>query len=311
MILKVLTIVRQVLLFMRQAGRRGRHSLWVAGMSTKVVVELPLVIGVLADLAGNHPVHSRAPLKARAFVRVDRDNLDDLLRSIGPGLYLQIADRMHATREGTLSIALRFRSLDDFLPMGIAHQIPALAPLLREREALARSHSSPEPDRPGSSADPDRGRVAGRMADLDRAISAQVAEVVVHPTFQRLEAAWRGLHYLVTHSETGAALKIKVLDVAKEELADDLVRAVKFERSRTFQKVYDDVYDRFRGEPFGLLVGDYEFSHRPEDVALLGKIAKVAAASFAPFVAAASTQLLGIERWGDLTRLRLRPTRCK
>jgi type VI secretion system protein ImpC len=138
------------------------------------------------------------------------------------------------------------------------------------------------------------------MADLDRVISAQVAEVIIHPAFQRLEAAWLGLHYLVNQCETGETLKIKVLDVAREELEDDLAGAVEFERSLIFKKVHDDVYGRFRGEPFGLLVGDYEFSHRPEDGALLGKIAKVAAASFAPFVAAASTQLLGLERWGDL-----------
>jgi type VI secretion system protein ImpC len=269
-------------------------------MRTKVVVELPLVIGVLADLAGDHPVCRRTPLKQRAFARVDRDNFGDLFRSIGPGLNLEITDRTPPEGEGPLSIALRFMSIDDFMPMAIARQIPALKPLLGDREALARAWNSVEPDYPGPLPDPDRSRVAERMAELDRFISAQVAEVVVHPAFQRLEAAWRGLHHLVTHCETGEALKIKVLDVAKEELTDDLARAVGFERSLIFRKVYHDVYDRFRGEPFGLLVGDYEFSHRPHDVALLGKLARVAVASFAPLIAAASAKLLGLKRWGEI-----------
>jgi type VI secretion system protein ImpC len=269
-------------------------------MYTKIVVELPLVIGVLADLAGDHPAVPRTPWKERAFARVDRDNFGGFFRSIGPGLNLDLADRIRATGAGTLSIALRLQDINDFTPMGIARQIPELKPLLRERQAWASAQNPFESDDPGSSPDPDRSRGAERMAEVDRVISAQVAEVIIHPAFQRLEAAWRGLHYLVTQSETGETLKIKVLDVATQELADDLAGAVEFERSLIFQKVYDDVYGRFRGEPFGLLVGDYEFSRRPEDIALLGKIAKVAVASFAPFIAAASARLLGLDRWGEI-----------
>ena len=199
-------------------------------MDTKIVVELPLVIGVLADLAGDYPMVPRRQLKDRPFVPVDRDSFGDLFRWIGPGLNLEVANRVGAigsapTAVGTLAVALRFQDLDDFTPIGIARQIPALEPLLREREALAGARPVLAPDHPVSPSDSDEGRAAVRIADLDRVISAQVAEVIVHPGFQRLEAAWRGLHYLVTHSETGEALKIKVLDVAKQELADDLAPA--------------------------------------------------------------------------------------
>lgn len=274
-------------------------------MGTKIVVELPLVIGVLADLAGNYPMVPRRQLKERPFVPVDRDSFGDLFRQIGPGLNLEVANRVGATDGapagvGKLAVALRFQGLSDFTPTGIARQIPALEPLLREREALVRAQSASEPDHPGPLRNPDQSRTVERIAELDRLISAQVAEVIVHPGLQRLEAAWRGLHYLVTHSETSNALKIKVLVVAKQELAEDLARSVECERSVIFQKVYDDVYGRFRGEPFGLLVGDYEFNHRLDDIDLLGKIANVAATSFAPFIAAASPQLLGIEHWGEV-----------
>ena len=278
-------------------------------MGRKIVAELPLVIGVLADLAGDHPAVPRRPLKECAFTQVDREGLTDFFRSIAPGLNFDVPNRVGAiggatTGVGTLAVAIRFHDVDDFTPIGIARQVPALEPLLREREALAGARPGPVPDPSGPLSGPDQACAAVRIANLDRVISAQVAEVIVHPSFQRLEAAWRGLHYLVTQSETSSMLKIKVLDVAKQELAEDLARAVDFEASRIFQKVYDDVYGRFRGEPFALLVGDYEFSHLSDDIDLLGKIANVAAAAFAPFIAAASPKLIGIEHWGDIGKPR-------
>jgi type VI secretion system protein ImpC len=139
------------------------------------------------------------------------------------------------------------------------------------------------------------------MAEIDNKLSAQLNEVMHHPDFQRLESTWRGLHYLVHQSETGESLKIRVLNTSKKDLLKDLERAVEFDQSALFKKVYEDEYGVLGGTPYGLLVGDYEFSRHPEDVNLLKLISNVAADAHAPFVAAAHSQLFNLERFTELT----------
>jgi type VI secretion system protein ImpC len=139
-----------------------------------------------------------------------------------------------------------------------------------------------------------------RIAQLDALISAQLNEVMHHEKFQRLEASWRGLHYLVDQSETSPNLKIRVLNVSKRELFKDLERAPEFDQSATFKKVYEEEYGVFGGAPFGLLVGDYEISNHPEDMALLAKMSNVAAAAHAPFIASAGSKLLGLDSYSQL-----------
>ena len=139
-----------------------------------------------------------------------------------------------------------------------------------------------------------------RIAQLDALISAQLNEVMHHEKFQRLEASWRGLYYLVDQSETSPNLKIRVLNVSKRELFKDLERAPEFDQSATFKKVYEEEYGVFGGAPFGLLVGDYEISNHPEDMALLAKMSNVAAAAHAPFIASAGSKLLGLDSYSQL-----------
>src|ERR1700757_3221159 len=131
------------------------------------------------------------------------------------------------------------------------------------------------------------------IAEIDKKLSAQLNEVMHHPDFQKLEATWRGLHYLVQQSETGEYLKLRVLNVSKKDLLRDLEKAVEFDQSALFKKVYEEEYGQLGGEPYGMLVGDYEFGRHPEDIALLKLISGVAAASHAPFVAAASSKMFG------------------
>src|SRR5438105_7698126 len=121
------------------------------------------------------------------------------------------------------------------------------------------------------------------------------------PEFQQLEATWRGLHYLVRQSETGESLKIRVLNVKKRELFKDLAKAVEFDESGLFEKVYEEEYGQLGGQPYGLLVGDYEFDRSAEDVSLLKMVSNVAAASHAPFVAAAGSKLFNMDRFTELS----------
>jgi type VI secretion system protein ImpC len=139
-----------------------------------------------------------------------------------------------------------------------------------------------------------------RIAQIDALISKQLNEVMHAPEFQKLEASWRGLHYLVNQSETGTMLKIRVLNVTKKELSKDLEKAVEFDQSALFKKVYEEEYGMFGGAPYGALIGDFEFGKHPQDIAMLEKISNVAAAAHAPFVSAASPQLLNLESFTQL-----------
>ena len=84
--------------------------------------------------------------------------------------------------------------------------------------------------------------IADAIADLDRRISSQLNEVMHHPKFQKLEASWRGLHYLVNQTETSTMMKIKVLNLSQQELKGDLENAVEFDQSTIFKKVYEEEY---------------------------------------------------------------------
>ena len=101
-------------------------------------------------------------------------------------------------------------------------------------------------------------------------------------------------------SETNDGLKIKVLNVSKKDLLRDLQRAPEFDQSALFKKAYEEEFGVFGGAPFAALVGDYEFGRGPEDIELLEKISQVASAAHAPFLSAASPELMNLS---DFTQL--------
>jgi len=139
-----------------------------------------------------------------------------------------------------------------------------------------------------------------RIAQLDELISDQLNAIMHAPEFQKLEASWRGLHYLVTNSETSPSLKVKVLNVAKSDLVKDFERASEFDQSAIYKKIYEEEFGVFGGAPFGALVGDCEFSNHPQDLTLLEHMAAVAAAAHAPFLTAASPRMLNLESFSQL-----------
>jgi type VI secretion system ImpC/EvpB family protein len=146
------------------------------------------------------------------------------------------------------------------------------------------------------------------IARLDQLLNRQVNAILHHPRFQKLEASWRGLTYLVDQVAEGANIKVRVLDLSWEDLVRDQQRALEFDQSQLFRKVYDDEFGTPGGEPFGALLGDYEIHLRPsaehptDDVATLGSIASVAAAAFAPFIAAAHPSLLELNSFAGLEK---------
>jgi type VI secretion system protein ImpC len=146
--------------------------------------------------------------------------------------------------------------------------------------------------------------INARIAQIDHLLSIQLNEILHHAEFQRLEASWRGLKYLLAQSETGTMLKIKVLNVSKKEVLRDLQRAPEFDQSALFKKVYEEEYGIFGGAPFGALIGDYYFDKSGQDIELLEKVSQVAAAAHAPFLTAAAPEMFNLESYTDLDKPR-------
>ncbi len=142
------------------------------------------------------------------------------------------------------------------------------------------------------------------ISAIDEQLSKQLAAIMQHPDFQKLEGSWRGLHYLVMNSETGSTLKLRMLNVSKKDLHRDLSKAVEFDQSQLFKKIYENEFGSPGGEPYGALIGDYEFTNHPEDVELLSLVSNVAASAFAPFISAASPSLFGLGSFNELSKPR-------
>lgn len=146
--------------------------------------------------------------------------------------------------------------------------------------------------------------ITERIKEIDNLLSAQLDEILHYESFQSLEASWRGLSYLVFNSETGTSLKLRLLNLQKDELRKDLERAVEFDQSHMFKKVYEEEYGTFGGNPYSCLVADFEFSGNAPDMSLLTKMSNVAAAAHAPVITAASPNLFDMDDFGSLGKPR-------
>lgn len=332
-------------------------------------VELPFVVGVLADLTGQ-PAEPLSPLRERKFSLIDRGNFNHVIERTAPRLVLQVQNRLTNT-DSKISVELHFKSMEDFEPVNVLSQVPPLKELLDVRRRLDQLLSKLEGNdllksdlmavlrfagepgtllsklefgfpsaeqagevasleqilehaRPVNKEDNEHNRtliehfvrqcirsgpitstdvegtINAWLADIDGKLSRQLNEIMHAPEFQKLEGTWRGLHYLVHHTETSQTLQIKVLNVSKRELIKEQETAFEFDQSALFKKVYEDAFRVLGGHPYGLLVGDYEFSRRPEDIQLLTMTSRLAAFAHAPFIAAASPHLFNFDRFGEL-----------
>jgi type VI secretion system protein ImpC len=142
------------------------------------------------------------------------------------------------------------------------------------------------------------------IAAIDQKLSGQLNAIVHDPRFMQLEGTWRGLNYLVMNSETGTSLKLKVLNISKRELNRDLTRAVEFDQSQLFKQIYENEFGTPGGEPYGALIGDYEWTAHPDDIETLRLVSQVSAAAFAPFISGVSPAMFGFKEWTEMTRPR-------
>ena len=142
------------------------------------------------------------------------------------------------------------------------------------------------------------------IASIDTMISRQLSVIMHDANFQQIEGSWRGLHHLVFQSETGTQLKVRMISAKKRELAKDLEKAVEFDQSQLYKKIYEAEYGIAGGQPMGALIGDYAFSNEADDIDMLRNISSVSAAAFCPFISSAAPELFGFDDWSNLEKPR-------
>lgn len=138
--------------------------------------------------------------------------------------------------------------------------------------------------------------IENAIAEIDKQMSRQLSAIMQQDEFRRLEGSWRGLNKLVTESETGQSLKIKLVDFTKDELIEQFEDAPAVDRSPLFDALYQKEFGTAGGEPYGALIGDYTFSHKDEDVALMRYMGETAAASHAPLSRRRTRKCLSLTR---------------
>ena len=150
------------------------------------------------------------------------------------------------------------------------------------------------------------GTIQSLIAALDKKLTEQVNLIMHTEEFQKVESAWRGLHYLVNNTETDEMLKIRVMNISKNDLGKTLkkFKGTAWDQSPIFKKMYEEEFGQFGGEPFGSIVADYYFDNSAPDVELLSSMAKVAAAAHAPFISAAAPSVMLMESWNELANPR-------
>ena len=140
------------------------------------------------------------------------------------------------------------------------------------------------------------------IAKIDEKVSKQVTKILHGKELQKLEGSWRGLHYLVRNTSLSNVLKIKVFNASKEDIQKEFNKILEPDQSILFEKLYEDEFGTPGGEPYGVLIGDYEFGNNAKDIDFLTKMSGIAAMAFCPFIAAADSTALGLDTWLDLSK---------
>jgi len=148
--------------------------------------------------------------------------------------------------------------------------------------------------------------ITSLIAQIDKKLTEQINHILHHEDLQKLEGSWRGLHYLVNNTETDEMLKIRVLNISKNDLGKTLkkFKGTAWDQSPIFKKIYEEEYGQFGGEPYGCLCADYHFDHSPPDVALLQEMSQVCAAAHTPMMTGVAPTVMQMDSWQELANPR-------
>ena len=258
--------------------------------------ELPLKLLVIGDFTGRS---DDTPLAGRRIVTIDRDTFDQVLASMQIRIAITVTNCL-AEKPAVLDVKLEIARLDDFTPGRMTQQIPVLRALIDHRERLTRSKEAT------SLSDCTHSEIVHpdvEIAELDLRLGRQLDAVLHHPAVQRIEASWRALALLVSRADPRENTRICVLNVTRDDLQADFEDAPETVRSGLYHHVYATEYGQFGGEPYAAIIADYAFGPSPRDLALLQRVAAIAAMAHAPFIAAASPTFFGLQSHAQLPGL--------
>jgi type VI secretion system ImpC/EvpB family protein/type VI secretion system ImpB/VipA family protein len=255
-------------------------------------------------LAGLRGAESRAgvPLPATPDVESVRNKyLNDCVAAEGRGAFLAVAKYLTTPTEPSKLLAHELMTMVERLGPSDVVRVPSIIhrlhffvttvlPLWRQ-ENLDLLKAKPRGV---------RAVIDQRVAQIDVELSAALSAIMHAPRFSKLEASWRGLHFLVSKSLTNTYLKLKVLSATRDELLKDMQSAVEFDQSVLFKHIYEAEYGTYGGFPYSLLVGDFQIGGGADDIEFLKKMAEVAAAAHAPFITAADPSLFGLSNYDEL-----------
>ncbi len=293
---------------------------FASGRTGRVAASGPMRLLLLADFSADSLI-ARGPLAARATQQVDFDNLDEVLARFGPrlaggevgfesiedfhpdALYSRLA-QFEAMRQARESEPEAGPGLLGQLLGGAVKAAPAQAPA-QGIDALIRSVVAPHivPDRAA--------QVQAHQLAVDAAISEQMRKLLHDPSFQALEAAWRGVHWLMSNLELNEDLELHLLDVTRDELLADLIQAQgKFEQTGLHHALVGRHGDRLGN--WSALLGLYQFGASDQDVGLLAALGLVASKAGGPFLAGgdpalASSEVTDLTGWPALRRSEASP----
>jgi type VI secretion system protein ImpC len=150
----------------------------------------------------------------------------------------------------------------------------------------------------------DKAVVDAMIAEIDKRMSDQINEILHHAEFQKLESSWRGLKYLVDNTDFRENTKIEVLNCSKQNLLEDFEDSPEIVKSGLYRIAYSAEYGTFGGQPYGMMIADYDFGPGPQDISLLQNVASVAAMAHAPFIANAGPEFFGEESFTEMSKLK-------
>jgi type VI secretion system protein ImpC len=161
----------------------------------------------------------------------------------------------------------------------------------------------------------DRPLVDLLISEIDTKMSRQIDEILHHPTFQRLEAAWRSLKFLVDRVDFRENIKIDFVNCSKDDLLADFEDTPEVPKSGLYKLVYSAEFGQFGGRPYAAMVSSYDIGPggrgaeavggaHPQDMVLLQKCAAVATMAHAPFLATAAPQFFGLKNYLNIPNLK-------
>ena len=198
----------------------------------------------------------------------------------------------------------------------LGKQVKSLTPMIKDRFVTTREDVSAEErllsglaailyNLDESQDKYEKGKVLDIVRRIDQTINDQLNDILHHPTFQDLEATWRGINGLVENTNFDSNIQIALLDVSKDELHQDFdSNSTDVFSGALFSKVYKTEYDQYGGKPYGCMLGLYEFNTNPADLFWLRNMSKVAAAAHAPFITAANPAFFGCKTIEEVESIR-------